>query len=829
MNKFVGIDLGTTNSVISTFDGSETKVYKSPEQNEVTPSVIYMDQRSKYFGERAYDNEPYSPDNTAKLFKRLMGTNTPIKFSALGITKSPEECSAEILKVLFGYLPEEIQNDPSTGTVITVPASFNQMQKEATLQSASMAGIGKVALMQEPVAAVMSVMKSYSEEGLFLIYDLGGGTLDIAIAESISGRVTLLSHGGIAMCGGRDFDRTIMNTLVKPWLYENFEIPLDITRQQEFKSLIRLCYWAVERAKIELSSKEESVISLSENETRLNDLNGKGIYLDIKLNRTAYNELINKQVDESIEAVYGTLKKAGLMMTDLEKVVYIGGPTNYKPLKEKISEAIGVNRYIEINPMTAVAEGASIFAESINWQSKDRERKSNSAQIKNRGELDLTFTYLSRTPNNQSRVRVQFGQKKISNAEFQIDSINTGWSSGRISLEDGTSLDLFLSSMGENSFKVSVFNHQGRSITLENDKITIIKTSATIESIPASHSIGIEVLDRLGGAPCIDYIVKVGELLPKKTKKVFRTGEALNAGSSGTIRLKIWEGEIKSPISDNRFVGNLKIEGKDLSEGMIPSGSELECEFIVLDSGNIILTVDIPSISERFESKRNFYARQDGQINYSLASDLAKEQARNTIERIEEVEEFIDSPKLFIAKEKIEGILYYDMYEEDTEEIQSAMEDLQAAKKLLAEVRSENLKEIRKIDLGNTVEVFEIRVKNFANVSEIRSFQNLSKTAERSIELQDNDFESHLGELRRKNYEILWRQDSFVIDNFKAFESSPYLFHDHVKYRKLIRRGNKLIESNDILRLRRIVGELIEIKLGGNDEEMLDQSNIIRG
>ncbi len=829
MNKFVGIDLGTTNSVISTFDGSETKVYKSPEQNEVTPSVIYMDKRSKYFGERAYDNEPYSPDNTAKLFKRLMGTNTPIKFSALGITKSPEECSAEILKVLFGYLPEEIQNDPSTGTVITVPASFNQMQKEATLQSASMAGIGKVALMQEPVAAVMSVMKSYSEEGLFLIYDLGGGTLDIAIAESISGRVTLLSHGGIAMCGGRDFDRTMMNTLVKPWLYENFEIPLDITRQQEFKSLIRLCYWAVERAKIELSSKEESVISLSENETRLNDLNGKGIYLDIKFNRTAYNELINKQVDESIEAIYGTLKKAGLMMTDLEKVVYIGGPTNYKPLKEKISEAIGVNRYIEINPMTAVAEGASIFAESINWQSKDRERKPNSAQIENRGELDLTFTYLSRTPNNQSRVRVQFGQKKISNAEFQIDSINTGWSSGRISLEDGTSLDLFLSSMGENSFKVSVFNHQGRSITLENDKITIIKTSATIESIPASHSIGIEVLDRLGGAPCIDYIVKVGELLPKKTKKVFRTGEALNAGSSGTIRLKIWEGEIKSPISDNRFVGNLKIEGKDLSEGMIPSGSELECEFIVLDSGNIILTVDIPSISERFESKRNFYARQDGQINYSLASDLAKEQARNTIERIEEVEEFIDSPKLFIAKEKIEGILYDDMDEEDTEEIQSAMEDLQAAKKLLAEVRSENLKEIRKIDLGNTVEFFEIRVKNFANESEIRSFQNLSKTAERSIELQDNDFESHLGELRRKNYEILWRQDSFVIDNFKAFESSPYLFHDHVKYRKLIRRGNKLIESNDILRLRRIVGELIEIKLGGNDEEMLDQSNIIRG
>jgi len=270
MKTFIGIDLGTTNSAICSYDGSETRIWKSPEQNDVTPSVIYIDRRgNKYVGQRAYDSAPHSPDNAAMLFKRLMGTSTPIQLSAIGLTMSPEECSAEVLKVLFGYLPEEIRNDSDTGTVITVPAAFNQMQKDATMQAASMAGIGKVAIMQEPVAAVMSVMRARNADGMFLIYDLGGGTLDIAIAESLNGRVNLLAHGGIAMCGGRDFDRVLVDNVVRPWLIENFDLPEDFSVNPTFKSLTRLAIWATERAKIELSAREEAIISLSETEARI--------------------------------------------------------------------------------------------------------------------------------------------------------------------------------------------------------------------------------------------------------------------------------------------------------------------------------------------------------------------------------------------------------------------------------------------------------------------------------------------------------------------------------------------------------------------------------
>ena len=243
MKNFIGIDLGTTNSAICSYDGSETRIWKSPEQNDVTPSAIYIGQRgNKYVGKRAYDSAPQSPDNSAMLFKRFMGTNTPIQLSAVNLTMTPEECSAEVLKVLFGYLPEEIRNDPDTGTVITVPAAFNQMQKDATSEAANKAGLGKIALMQEPVAAVMSVMRTGITDGKFLIYDLGGGTLDIAIAESIGGRVELLSLGGISMCGGRDFDRVLIDNVVRPWLLENFDLPEDFSINPNFKNADSTCH-----------------------------------------------------------------------------------------------------------------------------------------------------------------------------------------------------------------------------------------------------------------------------------------------------------------------------------------------------------------------------------------------------------------------------------------------------------------------------------------------------------------------------------------------------------------------------------------------------------
>lgn len=828
--KYVGIDLGTTNSAICSYDGESVRLYKSPDQNDVTPSAIFIDRRgNKYLGKRAYDSAAKNPDNAATKFKRMMGTSTPVKLAAVDITMTPEECSSEILKLCFGYLPEEIRNSGETGTVITVPAAFNQMQKDATLAAAEMAGLGRVALMQEPVAAVMCVMKQRNSDGVFLVFDLGGGTLDIAIAESISGRVSLLAHGGVAMCGGTDFDRAILDNVVKPWLTSNFDLPDDFSVNAKYKSLLRMCLWASEKAKIELSAKEDAVISLNESDLGVSDESGSEVYVDIPFTREVLDGLIASKVDESIQSARETLEKAGLSPHDVERIVFIGGPTQYKPLRDRVAFELGIAQSSDMNPMTAVAEGAAVFAESIDWSSQSRGRKNARGALSTGGSLDLSFNYIARTPDSKAKVVAKLGGNAAAGAEFQIDSLDTGWSSGRMTLKDGASVELALAKPGENTFKVFVFDSNGGPVALGDNKITISRTAASIDAIPASHSIGVEARDKLGGRLVLDYLVREGDQLPKKGKKIFKTEESLRAGSTGTIKFKLWEGEISDPVNDNRFIGLFEIKGSDFDDGVIAAGAEMVCEFEVLDSGNIMMEVSVPSIGGSFHSGRNFYSRQDGQIDYTKASKLVEEQSENTLQRLEEMASNIDDSKLDQARAKLEQAKSLGKSESDPETAKQAMDNVQEAKRLLALTRKEHLKDIRQLELDKTVEFFDRAVREHARPTESNAFDNLSKTAQRSIDNNSGDFESHLDELRSKNFMILWRQDWFVIDRFKSLAQDTYLFPDAREHAELVSIGAEALKANDIDKVRAVVAHLDSVRIGsGGEDEMMASANIVR-
>lgn len=830
MNHYVGIDLGTTNSAITTYDGENVRLYKSPEQNDVTPSAIFVDKRgNRYFGQRAYENAARSPDNAAKLFKRLMGTSTPINLSAVGLVMTPEECSAEILRVLFGYLPEEIRNAPDTGTVITVPAAFNQMQKDATMAAAESAGLGKVALMQEPVAAVMSVMRQRKSDGIFLVFDLGGGTLDIAIAESISGRVSLLAHGGVAMCGGRDFDRTLMDNIVKPWLMQNFDLPDNFSLDKQYSALRHMAEWATERAKIELSARDESIISLDDSELRVRDRSGADIYLDIPVTRTEYDALIADKLEEAIQAARDTLDKAGLSAHDVGRIVFVGGPTQYKPLRDKVAFELSIAASTDVNPMTAVSEGAAVFAESIDWTSHSRGRKSGRGELSSGGGLNLTFNYVARTPDTKARILARAAGQVVAGAAFQIDSLDNGWSSGRVELRDGANIEVPLAKPGENVFKVFVFDGAGGHITLPQDKIIISRTAAQIDAIPASHSIGVEAREKLGGRMIMAYIVREGDPLPKKGKATFRADESLRAGAPGSIKFKLFEGSIDEPPTDNRFIGLFEIRGSDFSDGVIVKGAELLVDYEAHDSGAIVLDVTVPSIGSNFNSGRNFYSRQDGQIDYSNAAKLIQDDAQNLESRIDAIEKKVNDRQLDRARAKLTSAKT-DAAKGDPESAKQAMDDVQEAKRLLALTRKANLRDIRTVDLESCVSTFDEVVRRHARPAEEASFDNLASTAQRAIANPSGDFESHLRELRGKNWDILARQDWFVIDRFKWLAGSPHLFHNAKEHEQLALTGLAALEKNDIDQLRNVVDHLdsIRINLGG-DDQMLTGSNILVG
>ena len=830
MKTFVGIDLGTTNSAICSYDGKETRIWKSPEQNDVTPSAIYIDKRgNKYVGQRAYDTAPHSPQNSATLFKRYMGTSTTIKLAAINKVMTPEECSAEVLKVLFGYLSEEIRNDEETGTVITVPAAFNQMQKDATMQAAQMAGIGNVALMQEPVAAVMSVMKTGKTDGIFLIFDLGGGTLDVAIAQSIGGRVSLLAHGGIAMCGGRDCDRAIMDNIVIPWLKENFNLPDDFIAKKEYNTLKRMAEWAVEKAKIELSSREEARISLSEIDTRAVDLDGNEIYIDIPIDREKYDPLIEDLEKDAINAARETLEKAGIKAEDVEKIVFVGGPTNYKPLRDKVSFELGMKASTEVNPMTPVAEGASIFAESIDWSSKEHSRKSSRGRVSLGGNTKIGFNYISRTSEDRAKIACKIDGQVMEGAEFQIDSLDTGWSSGRAALKNSAIITVELSKHGENAFKIFVFDANGGPITVENDKIIITKTTATIDAIPASHSVGIAVKEKLGGADVLDYIIKAGDSLPQKGQKILKAGELLKAGAENSLVFKLYEGEIDFPVTDNRLVGTMEIHGNDFTEGVIPVGADLLCDYEVFDSGLITLSISVPCIRGTFNSGRNFYTRITTAEDYQAKNKRIQEDSDSISSRLDDMEEKLGSDKVAEARKKVQNAKRLNSIENSNENTMEAEKDLQEAKKLIAKTRRDNLSQMRQMDLDSCKDFFDEYIRPHARPSEATNFDNLVRTAQRQIDNQGKDFENMLSELKGQNFLILFRQDWFIVGQFKHFAKSDYLFQDKGKYQALINQGTQFMKNDEIDKLRDIVILLGRMQISSGNDEISDIVNIIRG
>ena len=827
MRYYIGIDLGTTNSAICSYDGTTVRVWKSPEQNDVTPSAIYVDKRgNRYYGNKAYNQAPYNPNNSATLFKRFMGTSTKIELEAAQLSLTPEECSAEILKVLYGYLPEEIRNDPETAVVITVPAAFNQMKKDATLQAARMAGINNVALMQEPVAAIMSIMRASKQEGIFLVYDLGGGTFDVSIAENINGKVNLLAHGGVEMCGGRDIDRMVFNQIVVPWLRSNFSLPEDFLINRKYKTFCRVAQWATERAKIELSANETSTIALSEGEARTTDEDGNEMYLDIDLNRQQVDSIIADLVKETVEATRETMNKAGLSANDIERIVFVGGPTNYKPLRDKIAYELSLPANIDVNPMTAVAEGASIFAESIDWSSNTHSRKAANEVIKT--DIDLSFKYTARTPNDSAKIMCVLGND-LNGYTIEFTSSDTGWSSGSATLKNNMMVSLPLSKNGENAFTVKVLDEFGREQPIGCNTIVITKTLATIGAIPASHSIGVEVIDKLGGVPELMFLVEEGDSLPKKGTITVKAGQTLKAGTNNSINIKLWEGNIQSPITDNRFIGMLKITGTDIDSGVVPTGADIECEYEILDSGTINLEVSIPCIGASF-ANRNFYSRQEGQIDLTDIDSIA-EQGRLVLDRIDSMAEKVDDPQLAEARKKAERAANLDSQpQSEAEDVQKANNDLLDAKKLINKTRQANLKTIRQMDLDSCVGFFNEIVRQFATEAEEQAFDNLTRTAQRSIDRNDTDFDNILDSMKTKNTMILIRQDWFIVDWYQRSVTSSSNYSDVTRFRQLKQLGDQALADDDIDQLRRVLFELLSIQIHADSGAgMFDIANIIKG
>ena len=824
MRHYIGIDLGTTNSAICTFDGTETRVWKSPEQSDVTPSAIYIDKRGhRFFGRRALEMAASAEQNSATLFKRFMGTNQVFELKDSGITLTPVECSAELLKAMFSYLPEEIREDPETAAVITVPAAFNQMKKDATLEAAGKAGIANVALMQEPVAAVMSVLRKDPGEKLFLVYDLGGGTFDVSVARHISGHVSLLAQGGREMCGGRDEDRWIYRNRILPWLSEHFSLPADPEEQEKYRSMKRAALFAAEQAKIELASAEETTVWLDERALHTEDENGEEMYLDVSLTREDLVPIIHQMADTTAEITRETMRKAGVAAEKIDEIVFIGGPTMYEPFRRAVCERLGISRGVAVNPMTAVAEGASIYAESIDWESAAHGRRERFEELSENEQIRIRCEARTSSPRGKIAILSADHERRIA----QVTAADGSFDSGPVNVVGQAVVSVPLDSPGIHSFRLTVRDADGQEC-LEPQMIEITRTLASLQQVPASHSVAVKALDRPGGTPVPVYLVEENEPLPKSGSLTFRAADRLVGGSSGALVFSLWEGEIPDPVDDNRYIGTFRIPGTAFQDGTVEVGAEVICDYEMNESGTLRLGVSIPDVGLRMKD-RNFYSRYEGQRDYTDVSGLVKE-INELLERTAQMKRHIADAQIGEVRDRLLGYRSTLAATTDPEEIAEVENGLLDCYRAVSDLHQRYRNVMQSRDLDQAVSEFE-EYAGHATDDEKASFENLTEAARFSIDMGSPDFENQLQEMKRRTSEIRWKDDGFIRRVFASYTLFPGAFSDRAAYDRLRAEGLTCLENGDIDGVRQVLLRLMEIRVERPDinvGSMFEAVNIYR-
>ena len=354
MAKIIGIDLGTTNSCVSVLENNEVKVIANPEGNRTTPSVVSFKNGEIIVGEAAKRQAVTNPD-TVMSVKRYMGTDH--KENVNGKSYTPQEISAMILQNLKAtaeaYLGETV-----TKAVITVPAYFNDAQRQATKDAGKIAGLEVLRIINEPTAAALAYGLENAYGQKVMVFDLGGGTFDVSIIEIGSGVIEVLSTAGDNHLGGDDFNKAICNFVIESFLKQE---GIDLTKDTVAYSRV---LEASEKAKIELSSQSSTLINLP---FIYQDTNGPK-NLEITLTRQKFNELTKGLIDRLVLPMQTALNDARLTPQDLNKIILVGGSSRILAVQDKVKEITNMEPSKSLNPDECVALGAAIQAGKLSGE-----------------------------------------------------------------------------------------------------------------------------------------------------------------------------------------------------------------------------------------------------------------------------------------------------------------------------------------------------------------------------------------------------------------------------------------------------------------------------
>lgn len=596
--KFInfGIDLGTTNSLIAKFEGGAVQVFKNPiGHKETLPSVVAFRGDRTLVGDKAKEYIAKDAGNVFGGFKRKMGSSESFLVPSTTSFMTPIQLSAMVLKELKNFVHT---GEAVDAAVITIPASFDTIQSNATKKAGYEAGFKEVVLLQEPIAASLAFFndskKGIPDKGHWLVYDLGGGTFDVALVSIASGELKVADHEGNNFLGGMDFDTAIIEQIIIPKIVaQTGDASIEEQMRNRDGALEKLFYVLLhkaEEAKKELSQQEETEIEFT--------LPGRDEEIYVRITKEDFNRIIHERIASTVELIQTILKRNNLLPQQVSNIIMVGGSTYIPYVRELVARETKIPLAFDTDPTTAIAVGAAYYAGS-KLSSVQEATVENEVKQETEATRKVKAVFQSVSSEEEELYMAVPQEGDFSNVYYRITRDDGGYDSGIKKVEKRISEFLPLQKLSMNRFSIRFFDEQNNPVAVQHPPIDIMQGKFNVAGQPLPNDICLEVDDHDNNSTKLQVIFERNDILPlKKTiyKEITRT---IKKDSTDEIVINVLEGTRHSRPHSNLVIGAIEIKGTELKTDLV-KGSDVEIKFEMNESRDLTITAFLAMSEQEF-------------------------------------------------------------------------------------------------------------------------------------------------------------------------------------------------------------------------------------
>lgn len=754
-----GIDLGTTNSAICRMEYGEPVIIRSDSGMETMPSCVSFKKGGTIrIGQSAYADlwndklralkkKSAMASNSCIEFKRYMGSDKRFSNANAEHPWSPEELSAQIVKTLCSF----VSDDKVKAAVITVPAKFTVNQKDATLEAARLAGIGQVELLQEPIAASIAYgLKADDKNGIWMVFDFGGGTLDVALVHVSDGIMQVFDTEGDNYLGGKNVDEAIVSKIILPQITRKYA--LDLSDNEQYKLLTEALKVEAEKAKHKLSYSDSDTIYLEAGDWG-EDEDGEEIELEITISRQELEDAIKPILQKAVDICKTLMLRNNIPYGKLSHLILIGGPTFMPLLRKMLREQVTENVETGINPMTAVATGAAIYASTIPMKIDENDIEDDV--------LRLSVDFESTTVDTQVFIPVK-SKKFTQNLKVKMIRRADGMESILVPIiEQGGLIELDLIPKQPNTFRIVAYVNDVEVKCFPSELTIVQGTKAGTAILP--YNIGIEVYNpkknrciftAFTGLEKNRPLPAVGTVYGLKTLSDLHPGK-----EDDIVRIAVYQGDDSAEGKTAalfEYVSDVIVSGEDIIS-FIPQGSLVNIKIDVNRSEMMTIVADFPESGQKVEKHLDTSRRQEIKDFDYLKTQImrATSQLNFLKETIDDTEEIIRiNNQILQIDDALNSGAQHKQIEQHLKEALRSIEDYEMATEWDRE----------RVKLQRALMSLQISVASRKDSSANRMVESFIAQVDRTIALKDI-LRARTLHVQIENYEYSLRQDE-IYRNF---------------------------------------------------------------